>query len=81
METLKLRKKLIQQFDPIIKDDEKLVALEGVFDALNTDETISKIPLEHYKKIDEAREKHLKGESESKTWDEVKEIIKSKYRL
>jgi hypothetical protein len=64
METFQLRKKLVQQFDKIIKNDDKLVALEGVLGALEWTNSKSKIP-----------EKHLKGESERNTWEEVKAVL------
>ena len=81
MKIFSLRKKLIMQFDRIIQNDDKLVALEGALDALDSNEGISQIPLEHYKEIDKIREKHLKGASQSKTWEEVKIVIKSKNEL
>lgn len=81
METLKLRKKLILQFDHIIKDDDKLIALEGVLDALDSKESTSKIPKEHYDVINESREGYLKGEIKGMDWEEVKQNLMSKYGL
>jgi hypothetical protein len=81
METLKLRKKLINQFDQIIQDDEKLVALEGVLDALEVTNANSKIPDAHYDTINESREHYLKGTIKGISWEEVKQNLKSKYGL
>lgn len=81
METLELRKKLVQQFDEIIKNDDKLVALEGVLDALESTNSISIIPDEHYDMINESRELYLKGELGGKEWREVKQNLISKYGL
>lgn len=81
METLKLRKKLIQQFDQIMKDDDKLVALEGVLDAMYSTDTTSKISDEHYGMINESRQLYLKGDIEGMDWEEVKQNLLSKYGL
>lgn len=84
METLKLRKKLIKQFDAMIKNDDKLTALEGVFDALDAldaSELISKIPNKHYDLISEQREHYLNGAVEGKSWEEIKRNLNSKYGL
>ncbi len=84
METFNLRKKLIQQFDHFIKDDDKLVALEGVLDALDaldSTNTSSKIPSEHYDMINESRDLYLKADLPGISWYEVKENLISKYGL
>lgn len=81
METPKLRKKLIKQFDAIIKNDDKLTALEGVFDALNSSDSVSNVPDEHYDLINESKEQYLNGNIEGKSWEEVKRKLKSKYGL
>lgn len=36
MEAVELRNKLIEQFNQFIKDDSKLLALDGIFDSINT---------------------------------------------
>ncbi|MEO5789112.1 MAG: addiction module protein [Gelidibacter sp.] len=81
METLKLRRKLIRQFEVMIKNDDKLKALEGVFDALDSSESISKVPDEHYDLISEHREQYWNGAVEGKSWEEVKRSLNSKYGL
>lgn len=81
METLKLRKKFIQQFDMMINNDENLAALAGVFDALVESDSTSEILDEHYDLIYENRERYLNNAIESKSWEEVKEKLKSKYGL
>ena len=81
MESLKLRKKLILQFDHIIKDDDKLIALEGVLDALDSQNTESNIPKEHYDIIKESRDLYLSGELTGLDWEEIKQNLMSKYGL
>lgn len=81
METLKLRKKLIKQFDTFISDDDKLMALEGVFDALDTNSTNSQIPDDHYNLINESREHYLSGSDQGVDWDDLKQRLISKYGL
>jgi len=79
MATIELRKSLIERFNRIIKDDSKLITLDGVFDSLNETESASVVTDEHYNCIEERREKYLTGETKGKTWDEVKRGIKKKY--
>ena len=79
MGALELRNKLIEQFNVYIQDDTKLVALEGVFDALENSESSSLVSEEHYNLVEERRRKYHSGETVGLTWDEVKENLKSKY--
>ncbi len=81
MTTLKLRRKLITQFEDIIKDDDKLVALEGVLDALVANDTTSIIPEEHYNIIKESRVNYLSGDIKGMDWEEAKQNLISKYGL
>jgi len=81
METLNLRSKLIEQFNLFIQDDSKLVSLEGFFDALNSNDSHSKIPEEHYKIVEERRADYLSGATKSLSWDEVKQNLKNKYEF
>ena len=63
MEGLKLRNKLIKQFNALIEDDSKLMFLDGVFDAIETPEQkTSQIPNEHYNLVEERRQKYHSGE-------------------
>jgi hypothetical protein len=81
MEKVTLKDKLINQFDNIIEDDSKLLLLDGVFDAIDADENDSEVPKAHYDMLNEKREDYLKDATKSKTWDEVKQHIKSQYGL
>lgn len=77
---LELREKLIEQFNLFIQDDTKLVALDGIFDSINTTtEAPSIVPEEHYKIVDERRRKYHAGETNGSTWSEVKQKLKDKY--
>ena len=79
MGAVELRNKLIEQFNLFIQDDSKLSALNGFFDAMNTTETPSVIPEEHYQIVGQRRQKMLSGESKGVSWDEVKQQLKQKY--
>lgn len=79
MGVLELRNKLIEQFNSIIQDDSKLVALDGVFDAINVVESSSMVSEEHYKTVEERRQRYLAGKTKGITWDEVKLNLKNKY--
>jgi hypothetical protein len=80
MGALELREKLIEQFNLFIQDDAKLVALDGIFDSINTSsEAPSIIPEEHYKIVEERRRKYHAGETKGSTWSEVKQKLKDKY--
>lgn len=79
MGVLELRSKLIEQFHLFIQDDSKLVALDGVFDAMNAVESSSPVSEKHYKIVEERRRKYHVGETDGSTWDEVKQKLKEKY--
>jgi len=79
MGALELRNKIIEQFNILIKDDSKLIVLDGMFDSLNTSESPSIIPEEHYKIVENRRKKHLAGQTKSLNWNEVKQQLKNKY--
>lgn len=81
MEALNLRRKLIKQFDAMINNDDKLIALEGVFDVLNSPDSISNIPDEHYDRISESRTQYLEGAIQGISWEELKQNLNSKYGL
>ena len=81
MGKVSLKDKLITQFDSIIEDDSKLVILDGIFDALYADGSDSVVPKAHYHMLNEKREDYFKDATKSKTWDEVKQHIKSQYGL
>jgi hypothetical protein len=79
METKELRKKLIVDFSKFIQDDTKLEVLEGVFDAINNEETTSLVSGEHYLKVEEARAEYLAGISSASSWEEVELRLNAKY--
>ena len=79
MGALELRNKLIEQFNLFIQDDSKLLALDGIFDAINTTDSASVVSEEHYKIVEERRSKRLSGETQGLSWEEVKLQLKNKY--
>lgn len=76
---MELRNSLIERFNRIIKDDSKLLALDGIFDSMNVVESPSIVSDEHYKIVEERRRKHLVGETKGKNWGDVKSEIKKRY--
>ena len=52
MGTAELRSKLIEQFNLVIQDDAKRVALEGVFDSMSTSASDSSVPEEQYEIVE-----------------------------
>lgn len=81
MEALELRSKLIEQFNNFIQDDAKLLALDGIFDSLTTQDSASTIPEQHYKIVEERYQKRLAGETAGASWYEVKLKLEKKYGL
>ncbi|WP_067145786.1 hypothetical protein [Pseudotamlana agarivorans] len=79
MAAIDLRNSLIERFNRIIKDDSKLIALDGIFDAMNFIDSPSLVSEEHYKIVEDSRRKQLGGETKGKSWDDVKSGIKKKY--
>jgi len=81
METVELRKKIIQDFGKFIQDDSKLELLEGVFDSINSQSKTSLVPDSHYDVLAEAREKYISGIETASSWDEMENRLKLKYGL
>ena len=79
METLELRDKIINQFQLFIEDDSKLDVLNGIFDSMTNVDSNSLVSEEHYKIVEERRQKRLKGETKGKSWDVVKLELQQKY--
>lgn len=79
METLELRKKIIQDFGKFIQDDSKLELLEGVFDSINSESKISIVPDSHYTVLEEARERYFSGIEAAIIWEEMEEKLREKY--
>ena len=81
MRTAELRSKLIEQFNLVIQDDSKLVALDAIFDSMSTPESDSFVPEAHYKIVEERRRKWLNDKTTGLSWNEVKVQLKQKYYL
>lgn len=79
METKELRKKLIVNFSKFIQDDTKLEVLEGVFDAINNEETSAAVSDEHYLKVEEARIEYFSEVNSVSSWEEVEHRLNTKY--
>lgn len=79
MKTKELRHKLIVDFSKFIQDDSKLEVLEGVFDAIKNQESISSVSKEHYDKVLEERSIYFSDSSKSSAWEEVEQRLKAKY--
>ena len=79
METKELRKKLIVDFSKFIQDDTKLEVLEGVFDAINNEETTAAVSDEHYLKVEESRAEYLSRTDSTSSWEEVEHRLNEKY--
>jgi hypothetical protein len=80
MDTLALQNKLKEQFNTLVREKSNLLALEGFFDAMDTKEfSQTQVPEEHYQLVRERREKYKSGETEGKSWEEVKAELVKKY--
>jgi hypothetical protein len=79
MEIKNLRQKLIIDFGKFIQDDSKLEVLEGVFDAINNEESLSVVSESHYVFVAEEREKYFSGENKSSSWEDVEQRLNAKY--
>lgn len=83
MKTLELRKKLIEQFDLLIQDDSKLMTLDGVFDAINSEDVdySSNISEAHYRVVKERRHQYHDGQASVSDWESVKLRLQKKHGL
>lgn len=79
MGAVELRTKLIEKFSRFIEDDSKLLALDGIFDSLNTKDSPSLVSEIHYKIVEERRRKWKAGETKAHSWEAVKLELKQKY--
>jgi len=79
MKTLELRNKLVAQFNLFIKDDSKLIVLDGIFDSINVTDSPSPVSEEHYKIVEERRVKRLSDKTKGLSWEKVKPQLKNKY--
>ncbi|MCF2220139.1 addiction module family protein [Chryseobacterium sp. PS-8] len=72
--TVDIRKRIHDFID--IADERILRIFKGIIDAEEEEDNYS-VPDSHYDVINERREKYIKGESKSYTWEEVQEKAKS----
>ena len=79
MESLDLRKKLVEQFNSFIQDDSKLVVLDGIFDSMMTKNSHSVITEEQYNIVEKRHEDRIASKTQGKSWEEVKNVLKQKY--
>ena len=79
MESIDLRKKLVEQFNSFIQDDSKLVVLDGIFDSMMTKDSHSVITEEQYNIVEKRYEDRIASKTQGKSWEEVKNILKQKY--
>ena len=79
METKDVRKKIIVDFGKIIKDDSNVLLLEGIFDAIKTDFSASKVPESHYLVVEEERERYLTETISGISWDDFEAQLLKKY--
>lgn len=74
-----IRKKIHEFIDHA--DERILRIFNGIINAEKFEEEIEPIvPESFYKELDKRREKHIKGESKSYTWEEVKTRARTKVR-
>lgn len=66
-------------FSKFIQDDTKLEVLEGVFNAINKEESTSLVSDEHYIKVEKARTEYLSDISSTSSWEEVEHRLNAKY--
>ncbi len=71
--TLEIRKKIHEFID--IADDRILRIFKGIIDAEEQEDNYPQVPDYVYDRIEEEREKYLKGEVKTSSWEEVKERL------
>ena len=77
--TLELRKRIHDFID--IADERILRIINGIISVEEQEDNYPAIPDWYYEKLEIEREKHLKGESPSYTWEEVKQKLMKDYDL
>lgn len=77
--SLDIRKKIHEFIDHA--DDRILRIFNGIINAEKLEEEIEPtVPESFYMELDKRREKHVKGESKSYTWEEVKTRARTKVK-
>ncbi|MEG0759925.1 addiction module family protein [Chryseobacterium sp.] len=77
--TLELRKRIHDFID--IADERILRIINGIINVEEQEDNYPAIPDWYYEKLEIEREKHLKGETPSYTWEEVKQNLMKDYDL
>lgn len=77
--TLEIRKRIHEFID--IADERILRIINGIIDAEEQEDNYPTVPDWYYEKLEIEREKHLKGETPSYTWEEVKQRLMKDYDL
>lgn len=77
--TLELRKRIHDFID--IADERILRIINGIINVEEQEDNYPAIPDCYYEKLEIEREKHLKGETPSYTWEEVKQKLMKDYDL
>lgn len=68
--TIDLKKKIHEFIDQA--DERILKIISAIINVEKNDEEAQTVPDSFYEQLNKRRERHLKGESKSYTWDEVK---------
>ncbi len=77
--TLEIRKRIHDFID--IADERILRIINGIIDVEEQEDNYPAVPDWYYEKLEIEREKHLKGETPSYTWEEVKQKLMKDYDL
>ncbi|GGG47651.1 addiction module family protein [Epilithonimonas arachidiradicis] len=77
--TIDIRKRIHEFID--IADERILRIINGIIDVEEQEDNYPAVPDWYYEKLELEREKHLKGETPSYTWEEVKQRLMKDYDL
>lgn len=77
--TVEIRKRIHDFID--IADERILRIINGIIDVEEQEDNCPAVPDWYYEKLEIEREKHLKGETPSYTWEEVKKKLMKDYDL
>lgn len=79
--TIDLREKVLEYISSA--DDRLLRMIYALAKSYQIEDNLEKttVPESIYQEIDEEREKHLNGENESYSWEEVKQRLENRYDL
>lgn len=77
--TVDIRKRIHEFID--IADERILRIINGIIDVEEQEDNYPAVPDWYYEKLEIEREKHLRGETPSYTWEEVKQKLMKDYDL